>query len=105
MDWQWTMVCHDVWEWMKFNPNGTCIARWGSAPWIADVAAAKLLSGDEWVEEPVPGIEIWRATPELRQMIGGSLHPILQQKWVREDDGRPEWRNVPYCDMGGVTIV
>ena len=105
MGWQWTRTCFDGWEWMKFIPNGTCTARQGGRCWKSDLESVRLLAAAPPVEESVPGIEVWKVTPELRQRLTLPDGMRLEQKWVREDDGRPEWRDVPYCDHNGEILV
>ena len=116
-------------QWTKYE-NGLYVATFGDEVWESDLVAARLATMREGevmfalqaampvgvvvvdpeaagslVEEPVQGIEVWRAKPELRQMLAGPAGVILQQKWVRHDDGKSEWRGVPYVDVNGVVVV
>ncbi len=104
MGWLWCRNRSGGNEWEKFTAHGTSVAHQDDTAWWNDVKEAKLLAGKS-KPEAVPGVEVWEVTPELRQVLALSKGIILQQKWVRVDDGRPEWRKVPYVDMSGVEIV
>lgn len=90
MGWEWIMTCHDAWEWLKFNPTGTCEAWQGGQCWATDVEAAKLLAAED----------VWVPTMELRRQLKRHNH-VLQQKWERAGTGDSEWRTVPTVDEEG----
>ncbi len=100
MGWEWTTT-PTTWKWLKFNPEGVCEAQQGDQCWLEDVEAADLLAAED-------ELEVWVPTMELRQQFrlpALSIHPILQQKWVRSGGGSSEWRDVGYVDQGGVPLV
>ncbi len=104
MGWKWTMSCQDLWQWQKFNPAGTCVARQGSAPWKADVESAKLLAAED-------APEVWVPTMELRYQMDLTRRRLLQQKWLRTSGGpacgggNSAWREVPTVDTEGRPFV